>query len=236
MPAPGWRSSRQDHAARARAAGDLAQYALGVRVAGVYWSFAGEPERALEYTTEELALARRRSNVQDLAMALLDHASALIALERLDEAEDFLHELVPLLPQLGSSDLDADGVFDEFAAARGDWVRAARALLANLRRAKRNMGLKAISLRWIAIALARLGADEDALELATVANAICVSIGEASSDPFTERYGSALDEAHKRLGPDSAARATRRGAALPEADSVTRAAEMVQAACVTRAT
>ena len=110
----------------ARSPATSAQYALGLRVAGVYWSFAGEPERALEYTTQELALARGRSNVHDLAMALLDHASALIALERLDEAEDLLHELVPLLPQLGSSDLDADGLFDELAAARGDWARAAR--------------------------------------------------------------------------------------------------------------
>ena len=91
-------------------------------------------------------------------------------------------------------------------------------------------------LRYTAIALAHLGADEDALELAATANAICESIGEAPTDPLTTRYGQALDDARERLGAERAARAARRGAALPEAESLTRAAEMVQAASDPQAT
>ena len=157
----------------------------------------------------------------------------LVELGRLDEAEALLDEAAPLLPQLGASNVDADGIFDELAAARGDWARAARLFLANAQAAERNPGLKGIILRLIAIALAHLGADEDAVELAATANAICESIGEAPSDPLTTRYGQALDEARERLGAERAARAARRGAALSEAESLTRAAEMVQAACVT---
>ena len=215
-----------------RAAGDVPRYVLALDVAGVYWAFAEEPERALEHTTEGLALARGRPHVGDLAMALVGHATALIALERLDEAEALLDEAAPLIPQLGASDVDADTFFDDLAAARGDWAHAARLFLANAR-TTRGPGLKAMFLRHIAIALAHLGADEDALELAATANAICESIGEAPSDPLTTRYGSALDEARERLGPQRSAHATRRGLALPAGDSTTRAAEMVQAACLT---
>jgi hypothetical protein len=92
-------------------------------------AFAEEPERALEHTTEALALARGRPHVGDLAMALVGHATALIDLERLDEAEALLDEAATLIPQLGASDVDVDGFFDELAAARGDWAHAARLFL-----------------------------------------------------------------------------------------------------------
>jgi predicted ATPase/DNA-binding SARP family transcriptional activator len=218
-----------------RAAGDVPKYQLALRVAGVYWLFAEEPERALEYSAEGLAVARGRPHLGDLAPALVDHANVLIELERLDEAEALLKEAAPLLPQLGASNLDADGIFDDLAAARGDWARAARLFVVNAHAAERDPGLKAMLLRHVAIALAHLGADEDALELAATANAICESIGEAPNDPLTTRYGQALDEARERLGPERSAHAARRGVALPEADSTTRAAEMVQTARVTRA-
>jgi predicted ATPase len=213
-----------------RAAGDTRRYGLALRVAGVYWNFAEQPERALEHTSEALALARGRSHPGDLALALVDHAQVLIELARLDEAEALLDEAAPLLPQLGASDIDADTPFDALAAARGDWARAVRLFLANAQAAQRNPGLKGMYLRHAAIALAHLGADENAVELAATANAICESIGEAPSDPLTTRYGQALDNARERLGAERAARAARRGAALSEAESLTRAAEMVQAA------
>jgi tetratricopeptide (TPR) repeat protein len=217
-----------------RAADDTPRYVLALRVAGVYWRFLEEFERALEHTTEALALARGRPHLGDLAMALVDHATILIELERLNEAEALLDEAAPLIPQLGASDVDADTFFDELAAARGDWAHAARLFLANAQ-TTRSPGLKGMLLRHTAIALAHLGADEDALELAATANAICESIGEAPSDPLTTRYGSALDEARERLGPERSAHAARRGAALPEGDSITRAAGMVQTACAARA-
>ena len=120
-------------------------------------------------------------------------------------------------------------MFDELAAARGDWACAARLFLVNAGR-RRNQGLKGMLLRHTAIALAHLGADEDALELAATADAICESIGEVPSDPLTTRYGSALDDARERLDADSVARAARRGAAIPDSESLSRAAHMVHAA------
>ena len=216
-----------------RAAGDAPRYQLALAIAGVYWTAAEEPERALEHTTEALALARGRPHSGDLAMALVSHANVLVELERLDEAEALLNEAAPLLPQLGASDVsDAGAFFDELAAARGDWARAADLFIAGAQ-TTRSPGLKGMLLRHTAIALAHLGADEDALELAATANAICESIGEAPDDPLTTRYGSALDEARERLGPERSARAARRGAALPDGDSITRAADMVQASCMT---
>jgi predicted ATPase/DNA-binding SARP family transcriptional activator len=216
-----------------RAAGDVPQYGLGLQIASVYWKLADEPERALGYTTEALALARRRSDLADLFSALNSHASVLVDLGRLDEAETLLHEAAPLLAQIGTSDFDSDTLFDELAAARGDWTHAARLFLANARTRWHDTGARGMNLRVTAIALAHLGADEDALELAAAANAISASVGEPPSDPLTTRYGSALEHARERLGPERADRAAQRGAALPEGDSTIRAAEMVQAACVT---
>ena len=213
-----------------RAAGDTSRLVLALRVAAVYWTWAGEPEQALRHTTEALALARSGLDGYELGLSLNEHASVLIGLGRLDEGEALLHEAVPLLSQAGSS-LDAEGWFDELAAARGDWARAARAFLANARSAKQNTGMMGTWLRQTAIALARLGADEDALELAAAAKVICDSVDEPLSDPVTVRYGQALDDARERIGPERAERATRRGDALPESAGITRAAEMVQAAC-----
>ena len=62
---------------------------------------------------------------------------------------------------------------------------------------------------------------------------IAIAIGEALGYPLTTRSGQTLDDARERLGAERAARAARRGAALSEAESLTRAAAMVQAACVT---
>ena len=134
-------------------------------------------------------------------MALNNHASALVHLGRLDEAEALLDEAAPLLEQLRASNVDADAAFDELAAARGDWAHAARLFLANARTSERDPGRKAIFLRQTAIALAHLGADEDALALAATANAICESIGEAAERSAHETL---------RTGARRRARATRR--------------------------
>ena len=80
-------------------------------------------------------------------------------------------------------------MFDELAAARGDWARAGRLFLANARAFQRTPGLKGIALRHTAVALAHLGADAGALELLACANALCESIGESTTDPLTTRYG-----------------------------------------------
>ena len=80
-----------------RAAGDIPQYQLALRVAGLFWVFADEPERALEHTTEALAIARGRPHLDDLGLALVGHATVLVELGRLDEAEALLDEAAPLL-------------------------------------------------------------------------------------------------------------------------------------------
>ena len=213
-----------------RAADDVRRYQLALCVAGVYWLVAEEPERALKYSDEALALARDRPHPDDLALALIDHANILVELGRLDEAEALFNEAAPLLPQLGASAIDPAGMFDQLAAARGDWACASSLFLTNAQVVGRNQGLKGMLLRHTAIALAHLGADEDAIELAATADAICESIGEVPTDPLTTRYGHALNDARERIGADRAARAARRGAALPDSESLSRAAHMVHAA------
>ena len=219
-----------------RAADDVRRYQLALCVAGVYWLVAEEPERALKYSDEALALARDRPHPDDLALALIDHANILVELGRLDEAEALFNEAAPLLPQLGASAIDPAGMFDQLSAARGDWACASSLFLTNAQVVGRNQGLKGMLLRHTAIALAHLGADEDAIELAATADAICESIGEVPNDPLTTRYGHALNDARERIGADRAARAARRGAALPDSESLSRAGHMVHAASDPRPT
>ena len=215
-----------------RAYGDVPLYLLALRLAAVYWRMILDPARALACSTEQLRIARGRSDPRDLGPALADHANVLVGLGRLDEAESLFHEAAPLLRALGASEIDVDGMFDELAAARGDWARAGRLFLANARSLRHTPGLKGLVLRHTAVALAHLGADEGALELLACANALCELFGEATSDPLTTRYGQALSEARERVGPDGVADATRRGLAIPEEDSVTRAEELLRAAGV----
>ena len=59
------------------------------------------------------------SHPDDLALALIDHANILVELGRLDEAEALFNEAAPLLPQLGASDIDPAGMFDQFVGRSG---------------------------------------------------------------------------------------------------------------------
>ena len=81
------------------------------------------------------------------------------------------------------------------------------------------------------MALARLGADEAALELEAGASRILEDIGETADDPMTAKHGWVLDAARERVGPERAAAAERRGRALPQAESAARAAALVELAC-----
>ena len=90
---------------------------------------AEDPERALEHTTEALALARGRPHLDDLALALAEPR------ERPRRARSGWTRprrcwTRPRRCSRSSAraTIDADGMFDELAAARGDWARAARPL------------------------------------------------------------------------------------------------------------
>jgi tetratricopeptide (TPR) repeat protein len=214
-----------------RSTGDEALLELGLRVVGIYWLFAGDPERSLEHSTEALALARRRSHIADLAIELVYQAQTLIQLGRLDEAERLLDEAAPLVPQVGDSALDLSDVYADIAAERGDWALAGRLYAAGALTAGHLTGVLAMDLRCTAIALAQLGADEDALELEASADTVLAASGEAIIDPLAVKYGRALGEARERVEPGRAAAAARRGRELRESESAARAAEMVQAAC-----
>jgi predicted ATPase/DNA-binding SARP family transcriptional activator len=219
-----------------RSTGDEALLEAGLRVAGVFWLFADEPERSLEHTSEALSIARRRSHVGDLAVELLFQAQSLVALGRLDEAERLIDEAAPLVPQVGDSTLDPSDICADIAVERGNWALAARLYSEGALTVGRNTGMLALELRSTAIALAQLGSDEDALELDASASSIAAAIGEALDSPLVVKHGWVLREARERVGPERAARAARRGRELPESESAARAVELARATRLASAT
>ena len=213
-----------------RSTGDESLLELGLRVAGIFRVFTGDPVHGLEHTSEALAIARRRAHLTDLAVELIYQAQALIQLGRLDEAERLLDEAAPLLPRIGDSRLVLSDVYADIAVERGDWPLAARLYAEGALHADDLTGALAMDLRLTAIALAQLGADEDALELDACATGIVAALGEAFDDPVTAKYGTVLGAAGERVGPDRAAAAARRGRELPTSESAARAAQLAQAA------
>ena len=109
-----------------RSTGDEALLEAGLRVAGVFWLFADEPERSLEHASEALGIARRRSHLGDLAVELVGQAQTLVALGHLDEAEGLLDEAAPLVSELGDSTLDPSDLYADIAVERRNWALAAR--------------------------------------------------------------------------------------------------------------
>jgi predicted ATPase len=213
-----------------RAAGDEAALVLGLRRAGLFRYSDDDPQRALELATEELAIARRREQVGDLAAALLGQAACLTNLGRLEETEPLLDELGALLPQVRDSTFSPDDVLSDIAFERGEWARAAQLYAESARRTGHMRSALVMHVGCTAIALAHLGADEPALELEAAAAGIAEALGEPSVDKLMAKHVWALDEARDRVPPDRAARAARRGRALPESEVAARAVELSLAA------
>ena len=213
-----------------RATGDESVLVLGLRLAGLFRLFDDDPERGFEHSSQELAIARRRAHVGDLAPALLGQASFLIDLGRLEEAEPLLDEVTALLPQVADSTFSPDTVLSDIAFERGEWTRAAQLYAECARRTGHMRSALVMHVGWAAIALARLGADEPALELEAAAARIAETIGEPSVDKLMAKHVWALDEARDRVPPDLAPRAARRGRELPESEIAARAVELSRAA------
>ena len=113
-------------------------------------------------------------------------------------------------------------MYADIAVERGNWALAARLYAEGVSdRGPQHGRARCPGCAATAIALAQLGADEDALELEASANSITAAIGEVSSDPLTDKHGWALDEARERVGPD-------RAAAPPAADASSRVRERRQ--------
>jgi predicted ATPase/DNA-binding SARP family transcriptional activator len=213
-----------------RATGDESVLMLGLKLAGLFRNFDDDPERAVAYSSEELAIARRRGHVGDLASALLGQAGCLTALGRLDEAEPLFDELAALLPQVGDSTFSPDGVLADIAFERGEWARAAQLYAESAMRTGHQRSALVMHLGCTAYALAHLGADEPALELEAAAASIAETIGEPSVDKLMAKHMWVLDDARARVPQDRAARAVRRGRELPESDAGARAVELSLAA------
>jgi predicted ATPase/DNA-binding SARP family transcriptional activator len=217
-----------------RAAGDESALALGLQRAGLFRYFDDDPERGLDLATEELAIARRRAHVGELASALLGQAACLTNLGRLGEAELLLDELAALMPQVGDSTFSPDDVLADIAFARGEWARAAQLYAANAARVRHMRSALVMHLGCTAIALAHLGADEPALEVEAAATSIAEAIGEPRVDKLMAKHVWVMDEARARIPQDLAALAASRGRELPESDAGARAVELSLAACAPR--
>ena len=102
---------------------------------------------------------------------------------------------------VGDSTLTVSGFAGDLAFARGDWARAARLWAESALALGHLVAAGRLTLREIAMALARLGADEAALELEAGSSRILEDIGETADDSMTAEHSWVLDAARERVGP-----------------------------------
>jgi tetratricopeptide (TPR) repeat protein len=216
--------------AELRRAEDPLMLELGLRLAGLLWGFAGDPERGLAYATEALALARASGDPTRLVTELLMQGQALVQLGRLDEAEAVFDEAEPLLPLAGDGKLVLGTFRGDVALQRGDWVGAARGYVESALSAHPRSNQVISDLQLIAYALLRLGAIDDALELDAVAAAIGEVTGlRGMEDYFPPGRVDAMREAHARHA-ERAEIAARRACTVGPERAARRASELVESA------
>jgi predicted ATPase/class 3 adenylate cyclase len=212
-----------------RAGGDALELQLALQAAGIYFSTAGQPQRAVECSAEGLALARRAGDPGRKAVELLLTAQALVQARRLDEAQGHLDEAEPLMTCVRDSRLSLRLFVADLAVERGDWTLAARGAAEHaLIAARHSTSQLILDLRVIALALGQLGDHDAALELAAAATATAAVTGETGGNPWAVALAEVLGEARAAAGRERTAAAERRGHALLPRAAAVRAAELVE--------
>jgi hypothetical protein len=194
---------------------------------GISNVFAGHTAEAVKDHAEATALARELDDAAFLAGALVYEALALMAARLLDEAAARVDEA-----RMVGSPVDANELYylDGFV---GDLAvfdrRPADALEPFARSLEQDMaeGTSA-PIMWdlfaVAEALAALGHEAEALEVAGMAESQGAEIG-AVPDPLHDEHLAALEQ---RLGPARAAELKQRGRSSTAADRVTRACQLAR--------
>lgn len=214
--------------AELRRTGEELTLELGLRLAGLLWGFAGDPERGLAYATEALSLARASGDAARMVTELLMRGQALVQLGRLDEAEALFDEAEPLLPLAGDGKLVLGTFRGDVALERGDWAGAARGYVESALSAHPRSNQVISDLQLIAYALLRLDAIDDALELDAVAAGIAEATGlRGMEDYFPPGRVDAMRAAHARF-PERAEAAARRARAVGPERAARRASELVE--------
>jgi hypothetical protein len=124
--------------------------------------------------------------------------------------------------------IDPSDIYADLAVERGDWELAA-SLYARYAQCVADIPTE---LSWVlrraAVALAQLGADEAAIEIAAAAGRVMEALDDELQDFWVTKYGAELTAARQRLNPANAEAAARRGRALSPPGSARRAIEPTQ--------
>jgi tetratricopeptide (TPR) repeat protein len=210
-----------------RAAPDDKARSQALILRGLSSHFAGYTAEALTDHAEATALAREVNDPVLLACALASEAQALTGARLLDEAAARLDEA-----RMVGSPVDANLLYYEHTAI-GDLAlangRPADALEPYARSLEQALGdgmLDQISvdLFTVAEALAALGHDAEALEVAGMADSQEAEIGTSMGPPCCDHLA-ALEQ---RLGPTRTAELKRRARATGPAERVARACELAR--------
>lgn len=197
-----------------------------VRLArGMILPFAGEAAAGAVEAHEATRLARA-FGAPVLANALMMETQALIASGALDQAEQTLEEARRVGEPVNASVLRyVDTQLGDLALARGRPADALEPYARSLESAEaRGDGLQVyLDLAGMAIALAALDRDEDALEVNALARSQVEDLGGSAAEMLGHTLGeSRIDRAAERLGPERVA-AEARGRAVPAGQRVARA-------------
>ena len=214
-----------------REAGDDALLADALIEVNFFHMFSGDNDTALSLTTEALALARRLDDRFRLAKVLIDHAQVLVLTGQEEEALRMLDESQRVAPDARENDGTIARVHVELLMRRGDFAQAA------VRSGE--AAIEAVEVAWpdqltedlvvTATALANLGADDAAVEIAAMKAEVVAETRSWIGHGLTDR-AAALAAAEARLPGERIAAAKARGRAVPPSQRGVHAAKVARAA------
>jgi class 3 adenylate cyclase/predicted ATPase len=198
---------------------------------GMTLPFAGEAAAGAVQCREATRLAHA-FGAPVLANALVMQTQALVASGALDEAEQTLEEARRVGEPVDSSALVyVDTQLGDLAVARGRPADALEPYARSLESAEaRGDGLQVyFDLEGMAIALAALDRDEDALEVKALARSQVEDLGGRAAEILGHFLGESwIEQAAERLGPEGVAAAEARGHAVPAGQRVARACALAR--------
>ena len=196
--------------------------------------FVGDWEPALRWQVEASRLAREHGDPAQLAGELMMEAQARLGAGELDAVEPLLAESERIGLPVESYFLERRmTIYADLAMVRGQYPEALERYALSLEYAQsaRNELQVIFDLRGVANTLATVGSDEAAIELTVACERLIAEAGGGASEAIHHLFGDApIDAARERLGPERAAAAEARGAAVLPARRVERACELARAA------
>jgi class 3 adenylate cyclase/predicted ATPase len=210
-----------------RVAPDAKARSAALILRGISNVFAGHTDAAIRDHAEATALAQELDDPAFLAGALVYEAQALMAARLLDEAAARVDEARTVGTPVDANELyGLEGFDGDLAMLAGRPGDALEPLALSLEQdlADGNSPEIVLWLLDVAEALAALGHDTEALEVAGMAESQAAEIG-ASPDTLFDDHLAALEQ---RIGPAKAAELKQHGTAANPADRVARACQLAR--------